>query len=409
MGWMHGRPIIKRIMIIGANWEQEPLLKKAKEMGLYIIATNPYPGAEGFKYSDEDYIVNPRDLQRLDEIFKKTLPGAVIADECDYSMFAVAYLTNKYKLPGPKMDSLMITNNKYLERKFAERANILQPKYKLCMTFEEVVKASDEIGLPVMLKPVDNRGAIGVKRVNSVSELKTTFYDTLPQTHARQILVEEYIGGDRQVSVEGLYVGKFCNLTFSCKQKYPSASVDKHLEFPGKLPENLLRKLYMINEKLVKTIGIDYGLTHTEFIVKDEQPYLLEVHNRGCGINVSNKLIPAITGIDVPQVLISSALGEKVSIDDFLKKRRFGILHFFDFGRGKVLRIENTDTVKNMDGVLTLWINFKVGDYLKNIETGPSRHGCIIVVGDTIIKCYSTIKKIENIIKIDFMEDGGNG
>ncbi len=396
---------MKKIMVIGANWEQEPLLKKAKAMGLYVIATNPYPEAEGFKYSDENYVVNPRDLQKLDEIFKKTLPNAVIADECDYSMFAVAYLTNKHNLPGPKMDSLMITNNKYLERKFAERAGVLQPKYKLCMTFEEVVKASDEIGLPIMLKPVDNRGAIGVKRVNSVSELKTAFYDTLPQTHARQILAEEYIEGNRQVSVEGLYVGNFYNLTFSCKQKYPGASVDKHLEYPGKLPKNLLKKLYTINERLIKTIGIDYGFTHTEFIVKDKQPYLLEVHNRGCGINVSNKLIPAITGIDVAKILISSALGEKVSVDDFSRKRGFGILHFFDFGRGKVSRIENVDTVKNMDGVLTLWINFKVGDYLKNIETGPSRHGCIIVVGDTINGCYSTIKKIENILKIDFVKE----
>ena len=44
---------MKKLLIIGANWEQEPLLQKAKEMGLYVIATNPYAEAEGFKYSNE--------------------------------------------------------------------------------------------------------------------------------------------------------------------------------------------------------------------------------------------------------------------------------------------------------------------------------------------------------------------
>lgn len=395
---------MKKIMIIGANWEQEPLLKEAKAMGLYVVATNPYSNAEGFKYSDENYVVNPRDLQKLDEIFQRTHPNAVIADECDYSMFAVAYLTNKYNLPGPKMDSLIITNNKYLERKCAGRAGVLQPKYKLCMTFREVVKAVDEIGLPVMLKPIDNRGSIGVRKVNALIELEPVFYDVLPLSHARQILVEEYIEGNRQVSVEGLYVDKFHNLTFSCKQEYLGATVDKVLEYPGNLPKDLLNKLYAINEKLVKTIGIDYGLTHTEFIVKGEQPYLLEIHNRGAGINISNKIIPAVTGIDISKVLINRALGENVLIYTSLNKKRFGVLQFIDFGKGKVSAIENIDRVKNSDNVLTLWINFKVGDYLGNIETAIDRPALIIVVGDTTNECYSTIKKAENILKISFVK-----
>jgi len=398
---------MRKIFIIGANWEQEPLLKRAKEMGLYVIATNPYPEAEGFQYSDENYVVNPRDLQRLDEVFQKTQPDAVIADECDYSMFAVAYLTNKYNLPGPKMDSLIITNNKYLERKFAEKGKIPQPKFRLCMTFNEVIEAVDELGLPVMLKSVDNRGAIGVRKVESKNELESAFYQTLANSHARQLLVEEYIDGTIQVNIEGVYVDKFYNLIFSDKQKYPGACVDMHLQYPGKLPEDLVEKLYNLNKKLVETIGIDYGLTHTEFIIKDEQPYLLEVHNRGAGINVSNKIVPAVTDVDTSEILILSSLGREVSLERFPRKGRHAILHFFDFGRGKVSKIINIDSVKRMEGVLTLWLSFKPGDYLQDIQTGPSRHGCVIVAGDTIEDCDSIIKKVGETLKIEFVEGEG--
>ena len=396
-----------KIMIIGANWEQEPLLSKAKEMGLYVITTNPYPEAEGFKYANESYVVDARDLQKLDEVFHKAQPNAVIADECDYSIFAVAYLTNKYKLPGPKIDSLLITNNKYLERKFAAKGGITQPEYRLCMTYNETVEAVDELGLPVMLKPVDNRGAIGVRKLETKDKLESTFYYALLHSHARQLLVEEYIDGTIQVNIEGVFLNEFFNLTFSDKQKYPGACVDMHLHYPGRLPEDLIEKLYALNKRLVKAIGIDYGLTHTEFIVKDNQPYLLEVHNRGAGINVSNKIVPAVTGVDIAEILILSSLGREVSLEKFPRKRRHAILHFFNFGRGKVYETINVDSVKQIEGVLTLWLNFKPGDYLQDIETGPSRHGCVIVAGDTIEACNAIIKRVGETLKVQFVKGEG--
>ena len=398
---------MKKIMIIGANWEQEPLLQKAREMKLYVIATNPYPGAEGFKFSDESYVVNPRDLNGIEAVFKKTQPNAVIADECDYSMFAVAYLTNKYSLPGPRMDSLIITCNKYLERKFAEKGGIPQPKYRLCMTYSQVVEAARKIGFPAIIKPIDNRGSIGVCRIDSEDKLENSFYAAIADSHARQVLIEEYIEGDIQVNMEGIYADKFYNLTFSDKKKYPGACVDMHLHYPGDLPEALLKKLHILNEKLVEAIGIDYGLVHTEFIVKKSQPYLLEIHNRGAGINVSNKIVRAVTGIDTSEVLINYSLGKKVTLKHYSSKK-YSVLHFFDFGRGVVSEISGIDSLRKREEVLTLWINFKPGDCLHDIANGPGRHGCVIVAADTLDKGNSLVEEVKNTIKIKFKRPQSN-
>jgi len=400
---------MKKIMIIGANWEQEPLLKKAKAMGLYVIATNPYPGAEGFKYSDENYVVNPRDLQKLDEIFQRTHPNAIIADECDYSMFAVAYLINKYKLPGPKMDSLIITNNKYLERKYAEKGNIPQPKFKLCMTFNEVTKAVKQLGLPVMLKPLDNRGSIGVCRVDRIQDLKNAFFEALANSHSRQMLVEEFVPGN-VVTVEGLYADRFYNLSFSTKKMHPKYSDNAmHLQYPGNLPNFVVEKLYFFNNNLIKEIGINFGLTHSEFIINENKIHFLEIANRGGGVHISNKIIPAITSIDISRLIISNAMGENVVVRNFINneyKKNYSILHFFDFGEGKVSEIKNVEKLKAIKGVLALRLNFKVGDYLGNIKTAINRPGFVIVAGDTINGCCSTIKKIENTLKIIFVKEG---
>lgn len=393
-------------MIIGASWEQEPLLKKAKEKGLYVIATNPYPEAEGFKYSDESYIIEPRDLQKLDEIFQKTQPSAVIADECDYSMFAVAYLTNKYNLPGPKMDSLIITNNKYLERKFAEKAKIPQPKYRLCITYEEVKAACIDLEFPIMLKPIDNRGGIGVCKVERREGLKRAFFETLANSHSRQILVEKFIPG-KVVTVEGLYTRAFNNLSFSTKKMHPKFPDNAmHLQYPGNLPDSVVKKLYSLNTNLIKQIGIEYGLTHSEFMVNNDEIYFLEISNRGGGVHISNKIIPVITGIDTSEILIRSAFGEQTSLNDFTASdwKKYSFLHFFDFGIGKVSRILNIEKAKNIKGVLDIRLNFIVEDYLGDIKTAVNRPGFVIVAGNTLDDCNSIIKKVEDTLKIEFVK-----
>ena len=58
-----------RILIIGANWEQVPLIKAAKNIGCEVIATSPSNDAEGFIYSDHFEIVDPRDLKAIINIY----------------------------------------------------------------------------------------------------------------------------------------------------------------------------------------------------------------------------------------------------------------------------------------------------------------------------------------------------
>ena len=395
---------MKKVMIIGANWEQEPLLQKAKEMGLYVIATNPYSEAEGFKYSDKSYIVEHRDLQKLDDIFQKTQPDAVIADECDYSMFAVAYLTDKYNLPGPKIDSLIITNNKYLQRLVAKKNGIPQPNYLLCMTFTEVIEAVDILGLPVMLKPIDNRGSIGISKVEQKDDLKRAFFDAIANSHSRQIIVEEFVPGNI-VTVEGIYTDTFYNLSFSTKKMHPKfLSNAMHLQYPGDLPDNVINKIYEMNIDIIKQIGIDFGLTHSEFIVNDNEINFLEIANRGGGVHISNKILPYITDIDLPEIILNSAFGNDAPLNDFKQpvSGKFSLLHFFDFGSGKVKYIKNLENAKMIKGVLAIRLNFTTGDALGNIETALNRPGFVIVASKSLDECESIISQVENEISIEF-------
>jgi len=226
------------------------------------------------------------------------------------------------------------------------------------------------------------------------------------------MIVEEFVPGN-VVTVEGLYADRFYNLSFSTKKmhpKYPDNAM--HLQYPGNLPDFVVRKLYFLNSNLIKEIGINFGFTHSEFIINNDKVYFLEIANRGGGVHISNKIIPAIMGIDTYNIFIRGAFGENVSLNNFnqSKRSRYSFLHFFDFGNGKVIEIKNFEKLKNIKGILTVRINFKVGDYLGNVKTALNRPGFIIVVGNTMNECNSILKEVYNtiMVRVEKKEGGIN-
>ncbi len=52
-----------KILILGAGIYQVPLIKKAKEMGLYTIVCSIEGNYPGFAFADQVYYVNTTDIE----------------------------------------------------------------------------------------------------------------------------------------------------------------------------------------------------------------------------------------------------------------------------------------------------------------------------------------------------------
>ena len=48
----------KRLLVLAAGILQVPVIKKAKEMGIYVIAADGDPDAVGLRYADKAIVVN---------------------------------------------------------------------------------------------------------------------------------------------------------------------------------------------------------------------------------------------------------------------------------------------------------------------------------------------------------------
>lgn len=399
-----------RILFVNLGWEQTPLIDliSQQDVELYGVHYNSdyYKGA---KYRDV-LISDLRDLPRMLRFAEKIRPDAVISDQCDYSQFVQAVISEKMGLPGPKVRSAQIGNNKVLQRQMALEHGITSPEFSCCWCVEDALKAAEKFGYPVMIKPPDNRGSFGVNRADSPADVKGYFFEALMQSHSRTVIVERFIKG-RHITVDGyVFQGhgpKALALATKDKLKVKNSIIDGEITYPGELDEEIYKKALQTLEVIARKFGLSFGFLHGEFIVTpDGDVFLTEIANRGGGVFTSEIIVPHVSGIDVNAIYLNDCVGRSlvdISYDLTKIERNPTLLKFFAFNdacEGVVKKIQGVDKLSLRDDVLKIKMLIHPGDVISGISSGADRHGMIIITGGSVIEARQNLKKAIDTLEV---------
>jgi biotin carboxylase len=371
----------KTLMVIGGNWEQKTLVETAKSMGLKLLLTDPDSNCAAKDYADIFYVVEPRDLTQLVMLAKQHSIDGVIADECDYSHYAAVVVAHNLGLHSDGLAAAQVTTNKAWMREKVRDAAVMQPRFFACNNLEQSRKAVNLIGLPVIVKPVDNRGAFGVSIVRSEDELEPAFLEALINAHSRQVIVEAFIDGIH-ITVDGICdeSGQHHNLAMASKKILPGEKpVITDVVYPARLTDTLTAHVYDVNQKVIDALGIHAGFTHSEYIVDEKgRCFLVEAANRGGGVLTSAKILPYLANTNLYQYLIQRALSEPCELSLSPRNEQI-LLTFFVFDNGVIRSIEGIETVQGLQGVLHLQLLVTNGDTINRPKNGAERHGFAIL------------------------------
>ncbi|MBM9501960.1 ATP-grasp domain-containing protein [Leptospira sp. 201903071] len=387
----------KKILVINIGWEQEPLLNQLQKMDFEIYGVH----SEKVNYSFLKglLICDLRDINRILEFAKSIKPDAVISDQCDYSHFAQAIVSEALGLPGPTLKQAQISSNKLAQRNLAKLNGVKIPKFASVSTYEELENVVLEIGYPLILKPIDNRGSIGVNKVTDTSVLKEAFYNSLSESHSRVVIVEQYIEGF-EITIDGYCINGIPTSVALAKKIHLNneVRVAMEIEYPGRINEQLYSKAMRNNETTVKALGYTFGMTHAEYIVdSNEDIYLVEAANRGGGVYTSELIVPNVSGIDLVGLYINDVLGEKSNQNSGLTiERNPTILKFFSFPPGKLTKVEIPDSILKDNSVIKLKILVSQEKEITDITSDANRHGFVILSAkeDLSSKADAIVKKI---------------
>jgi biotin carboxylase len=377
---------MRRLLMISAGWEQAPLVQAAKCAGLYVIATGVTAEAEGLQYADEAHVLNPLDLSAVVALARTSAIDAVVADQCDYSLFAAALVAEVVGVPGPGLLPAQRTTNKKLMRLAWEAAGIRQPEFGTFRTVNEGLDIAERLGFPLIAKPVDNRGNFGVSQILDAPQLRPALAEALAHAHSREGILERFIEGT-MVTADGFAFGDAGHRTLAIASKRMlggTRRVAMEIRYPAELPADSVSRICVLHDRAVAALGVRYGATHGEYLVDAAgQVWPVEVANRGGGVFTSSAIVPAVSGFDLNEALLRQALGEHVeppaSID-----RRAAILRFFALRPGRLTGIEGLANGTSVPGVLALRFMVGLGHSVKTIETDAGRHGFVIAAANTL-------------------------
>ena len=107
---------MKRIMILGANILQIPLIEQAIKMGFETIVVSPRPAEPGFRHATYSVYADLRDEEEVLKYAKKYEICGVITDQTDIPVRTAAFVAEKMGLPGIGYDTACLFTDKYRMR-----------------------------------------------------------------------------------------------------------------------------------------------------------------------------------------------------------------------------------------------------------------------------------------------------
>lgn len=386
----------KRIMILGASILQLPAIEQAVKMGLSVVILDMNPEAVGFAVPGiVKEVISTIDIPSAVEAAKKYKIDGVMTLATDMPMRTVAAVAKECGLVGISEDTAVKATDKSEMREALKKAGVPIPKFHKVKNNDDFLDAVQQMTGVFMVKPADSSGSRGVSRVEDKTTAIEAYEYAKENSRNGNVVVEEYMSGP-EVSVETLAInGKVHVIQITDKiTTGPPHFVEMGHTQPTRL--DCVDEIRKVAIAANKAIGIENGPSHTEIIVTNEGPKIVEIGARLGGDCITTHLVPLSTGVNMVEACIRIALGEKPDVTQ--KICHGSAIRYFRQHSGTVKKIDGVENAGKMPGVKQVSIVHGVGETLTDVVDSGSRMGFVIAQGinadDASEKCESALKEI---------------
>lgn len=306
---------MKRVLITGGSHAELPLIESAQKLGFYVITTGNNTDGLGHKAADEYAEGDFSDKEFVLELARSKQVSGIISGCNDFAYLSSAYACEKLGLKGhDSFETANIIHNKDRFRSFTEDLGIRTPKSGVCKSEGEVLSACEELGFPVVVKPVDLTGGKGVLICNDVGETLESFKNALSVSRKDHVILEEYIKGESYGASFILKGHKVVSGVFGNELYYMNKYLVSGACTAADLSQYTKDKLCGDIEKISHKLELVDGLFHTQFIVENGcEPVIIDPCRRTPG-DWYVKFAKYVTEENFPEMIVKSELGMELSV-----------------------------------------------------------------------------------------------
>lgn len=394
-----------RLLIVGAGGNQIALFRRAREMDIFTVAMDGSADAPGLPFGDVSEVA---DICSVEEIYRVAEAHRVdgIYPAAEWGVEAAFSAAHRLGLPGVPPEVATRTRNKHSLRMALDAAGVPNPRYCSAKTLDEATDAANDIGIPVIVKPVDGNASRGVMRLDYIEDMPLAFGQAYRASRSDCVLIEEFLEGE-EFNVDGLmYEGQYRLGGITGKERSPAPlRFDLGIFMPPMLDTEALEAVVSCTEQALTAIGFASGTTHVEVILSDNGPHIVEIAARPGGGRIPTDLIPLTYGMDFVADAFRIALGRPP--EETHVRERGTAVYWIPSRAGVITEITGIDEARALAGVEELHVYVKPGDTVTHIVdcVGRDRIGYVMTTGDTVQEAIATAKRAQEICCIHTRAD----
>jgi biotin carboxylase len=381
---------MKTVLVVGAGRYQVAVIRRARELGLRVVAVDRNPDASGLREADVPRVVD------------FSTPGAVLADvrdlgidgvltvQAERAVPMVAALAEALGLPGIGVDTARLMTNKLAMRAQLAEAGLPQPRFATVRTPEEARAEAARIGFPAVLKPADSAGQVGLARIESAADAEASLPAAVAASPSGEAVLEEYVEGTELNGIVVVQDGEVLSVTLCDRLRPPGRGFGvSWLHVYPPTPEGAqLAEAERVAADAVRALGLRTGIGFPQLIARPGGGVALVECAARIGGMMGEHLRHAL-GIDLLEVALRLSLGERVPVTLVEPRfRRPVAIRFLTaepgtLTPGRVTRVGPLDPVLAAPGVLDAAIYAVVGETIRPVTIISDRRGYVIATGET--------------------------
>ncbi|MFC3024326.1 carbamoyl-phosphate synthase large subunit [Vibrio zhugei] len=293
-----------------------------REDGYETIMVNCNPETVSTDYDTSDRLYfEPITLEDVLAIVRVEKPKGVIVQYGGQTPLKLARELEAAGVPiiGTSPDAIDRAEDRERFQHAVERLGLKQPENATVTALEQAVEKAKDIGYPLVVRPSYVLGGRAMEIVYDEQDLRRYFNEAVSVSNESPVLLDRFLDDATEVDIDAICDGERV-LIGGIMEHIEQAGVhsgDSACSLPAyTLSQDIQDRMRVEVQKLALELGVR-GLMNTQFAVKDNEIYLIEVNPRAA------RTVPFVskaTGAQLAKIAARVMVGQSLEQQGFTKE-----------------------------------------------------------------------------------------
>ena len=318
----------RTVLLLGSGELGKEVVIAAQRLGCRVIACDRYAGAPAMQVADISEVFPMTDTEALLGVVRRHRPDVVIPEIEALAVDALAALEQDGITVIPTARATAVTMNRDRIRDLAaNELNLRTARFAYAASSEDMHRAAEPLGWPVVVKPVMSSSGKGQSVVRSSEELDAAWEAAMANARgtSARVIVEEFLHFDLEITL--LTIRQRHGETLFCA---PIGHEQERGDYqcswqPAQLSAQQLKQAQAMARTVTDNLG-GAGLFGVEFFLCGDEVVFSELsprpHDTGLVTLISQTLsefelhLRAVLGLPIPGFTTAKAAASRVILAD---------------------------------------------------------------------------------------------